>query len=165
MGDLVVEARQGLHFFVVNDRLLMRGKVIGRTPAVFADILSQNSEVGVLVLQDMRGTHDAQAVRAMGRMIRARNFETALQSDSILEGAAVDLFLSGRERRMVAGAQISLLAGRPDGPRQQYLREMLGTDRFYGFTLQISPSGGIHMMTENEIMQHGLLTVPVERLN
>lgn len=165
MGDLVTETRQGLHFFVVNERLMMRGEVIGRTPAAFADVIAQNDGLSTVVLQDMRGIHDAEAVRVMGRMIRAAGLGTALQSDSVLEGAAIDLFLSGAARRMVAGAQISFVSGQSGEARQQYLREMLGTDAFYEFALQTAPAGGIHMMTEDEIAQYGVLTAPVERLN
>tara|TARA_B110000977_G_scaffold92242_1_gene122253 strand:- start:15 stop:578 length:564 start_codon:yes stop_codon:yes gene_type:complete len=165
VGDLVTEARQGLNFFVVNERLMMRGEVIGRTPAAFADVIAQNNDVTMVVLQDMRGIHDAEAVRVMGRMIRARGLGTALHSDSVLEGVAVDLFLSGVARGMVAGAQITFVAGQSDEARQEYLREMLGTDGFYEFALQTAPADGIHMMTEDEITQNGLLTTPVERLN
>ena len=164
-ADMVTGIRQGLHFFVVNDRLLMRGEVIGRTPAAFADVLDQNAQVTTLVLQDMRGTHDAAAVRKMGYNIRKRGLATALQSDSAVHGAAVELFLGGKPRRMVAGAEIGLTMAHTSEGQRQYLRDMLGSDGFYEFALQTAPSDGIYIMTEHEISQHGLLTAPIERLN
>lgn len=160
---MVTGLRQGLHFFVVNDRLVLRGEVIGRTPAIFAEVLAQNPLVRTLVLQDMRGAHDSAAVQAMGYEVRRRGLVAAVQSDSAVHGRAVDLFASGVRRSMVAGAEIGLGPFDHDAERKKYLNDMLGADRFYEFALQTAPSDGIHIMTEDEIAQYGLLTLPIER--
>ena len=165
LSDTVTEARQGLHFFVVNERLSMRGKVIGRTPAAFLDVLAQNPQVTTLVLQDMRGTDNPVAVQAMGAEIRRRGLSTALHSDSAVHGAAVQLFVSGAARGMVAGAEIGLSSLEGDADTRKYLNDMLGSDQFYEFALQSAAADGIHIMTEDEITRYGLLTAPIERLN
>lgn len=115
---MVTGLRQGLHLFVVNDRLVLRGEVIGRTPAVFAEVLEQNPLVRMLVFQDMRGAHDSAAVQAMGYEVRRRGLATAVQSDSAVHGRAVDLFASGQPRSMVAGAEIGLGAFEHDAERK-----------------------------------------------
>lgn len=159
----MTELRQGLHFFVVNARLLVRGDVIRRTPKVFAEVLDLNPQVTTVVLQDMRGPHNADAIQSIGRDLRARGLGTALQSDSAVYGGAVDLFLSGVSRSMVEGAEIGLGGAVPSAERRGYLEDMLGSDAFYGFALRSSPAGGIHIMTQDEITQYGLLTAPIER--
>lgn len=163
--DMVTGLRQGLHFFVANERLVIRGEVIGRTPAAFVEVLNQNPLVTTLVLQDMSGKHNAAAVQAMGYEVRRRGLSTGLQSDSAIHGGAVYLFLSGVQRSTVSGAEIGVGPPEADADERKYLNDMLGSDRFYEFVLQASPSDGIHVMTKNEVMQYGLLTVPVEQLN
>lgn len=165
----VTQMRQGLEFSVNNTRLLMRGAVNRRTPRAFADVLTQIPEVTTVVFQDMRGSHNAQAVQEMGGMIRTRGLYTALQSDGVIHGAAVGLFIAGVQRRMVEGAEIGL------GPRAvsdegafenlgaAYVQQMLGSDAFYRFALQAGAADGIHVMTEDEIAQYGLLTAPAQR--
>lgn len=142
---------------------MMRGEVIGRTAGAFADVLEQNPQIRTVVLQDMRGDHDSAAVRAIGFAIRAGGLNTALQSDSVVQGAAVELFLSGVQRSMVEGAQIGLVARAADSASRQYHIDMLGAAQFYGFSLQTVASNGIHLMTEDEIARYGLLTEPVQR--
>jgi|TARA_B110000908_G_scaffold147990_1_gene180151 hypothetical protein len=139
--------------------------VIGRTPATFADVLEQNPQVTMLVLQDMSGAHDTAAVQAMGYEVRRRAMSTVLQSDSVVHGAAVHLFLSGVQRRMIAGAEIGFGPLEADAETRKYLNDMLGSDGFYEFALQAAPSDGIHIMTEDEIARNGVLTAPIERLN
>lgn len=165
VSDVVTGVRQGLHFFVVNERLIARGSVIGRTPAAFADVLEQNPQVTTLVLQDMSGAHDSAAVLAMGYDARRRALSTVLQSDSVVHGAAVHLFLSGVQRSMIVGAEIGLGPLNADAKTRKYLNDMLGSDGFYEFALRTAPSDGIHIMTEDEIARNGVLTAPIERLN
>jgi len=165
----VTRLRQGLEFAVVNERLLLCGVIHRRTPAAFADVLAENPQLRCVVLQQMQGAGDTGAVLAMGRLLRAAQLDTALQSDSDLHGDAVFLFAAGGQRRMVQGAQIHLggwatpdFARTPEaGLTRSYLADMLGQAGFLNFALQASAGGGIHTMTAREIAQHGLLTAPV----
>jgi hypothetical protein len=157
--------RQGLHFFVVNDRLMVRGRVIARTPDALADVLAQNPQIRTLVMQDMRGDHDGQAVWRMGYDIRARGLHTAVQSDSALHCAAVDLFFSGTQRAMICGAQFAMTPAGGGGDehfanRRAYLHVMTGSDAFYEFVLQTAGADGIYVMTQDEIARYGLLNAP-----
>lgn len=163
--------RQGLEFSVVNERLIVRGEVSIRTPAAFADVMDQNPQVSVVVLQQVKSVTNVRAVLEIGRMIRERGVNVALQSDSDIHAEAVFLFMAGVERSMVAGAQIGLgrwierdFSRSPDfGGIREYSVEMLGSDAFYLFALRKGPSDGIYVMTEDEIAQFGLLTAPVQR--
>ncbi len=154
----------------------MRGEITSRTPAVFAAVMAQNPQVTTLVLQDMPGSLDDEAVTGMGYDIRARGLATALQSDSAIHSGAVDLFLAGVRRTMVEGAEIGVHSwadgfgeGRDyprDAPEHRanraYVRDMLGSEDFYWFSLQAASSDQIHIMNTDEIA-HRLLTVSVTR--
>ncbi|RKE94134.1 hypothetical protein C8N30_3243 [Sulfitobacter guttiformis] len=163
VGDRVTSVRQGLLFYVVNERMLMRGRVIGRTPAALNAVLAQNPQVSTLVFQEMQAAHDSDAVREMGYDIRTRGLATEVQSDSVLAGASVDLFIAGAARRMVAEAEIGV-GGAASYARRLYLAQMLGSDAFYEFALRAAPAGGIHLLTQTEIERYGLLTEPIIRL-
>lgn len=171
--------RRRVGFAVVNERLLIHGKVTRRTLQEFSVVMEQNPQIATLVLQDMPGTGDAAATIALGYDVRARGLGTALQSDSTISAGAVALFLAGTQRRMVEGAQIGVtswsdggVTGREllrDDPahtsRRQYVLDMLGSDGFYWFALQAAPENEIHKMTAQEIVHYGLLTEPVKVWN
>lgn len=171
--------RRRVGFAVINERLLMRGKVTRRTLRDFSLVMDQNPQITTLVLQDMPGTGDEAATIALGYDVRARGLEIALQSDSAIAGGAVALFLAGTQRRMVEGAEIDLASWNDGGvkgrvlsrgdsahaPRLQYVQDMLGSDAFYWFALQAAPEGEIYRMTAQEIVHYGLLTEPVKVWN
>ena len=171
--------RQGLAFSVVNERLLLSGVITSRSPAAFADVLAQNPQVDTVVLQQMEGSFDDEATIEMGYMIRDRGLATHLQSDSGIYSGAVDLFLAGVRRSMVAGAEIGVHSwadgfgegsSYPRGAAEhalnvRYTRDMLGSDAFYWFTLAAAPSSEIHIMSAGEIARFGLLTQPIITFN
>ncbi len=148
---------------MVNDRVLLRGRITVRSVAAFERLLAQEPQITQVVLQVIPAPRDAQASMALGRVIRARGLSTALQSDSDVFGAAVLVFAAGVERRMVRGAQIGLTRWRPEEEMalRSYLTQMLGADTLYGFALQAAPADGIHVLTEAEVAQLGLLTTPL----
>lgn len=177
--DIGANLRQGLDFTVVNDRLLMNGVITSRTPAAFAEVLAQNPQVRTLVFQTLEGSIDDEAVVEMGYAIRARGLGTHLQSDSGIYSGAVDLYLAGVARTMVAGAEIGVHSWADafgegaeyprDAPEHrlnaQYTSDMLGSDAFYWFTLQAAPSDEIYIMDAAEIGRFGLLTAPLQTFN
>ncbi|MEH6521385.1 alpha/beta hydrolase [Sulfitobacter sp.] len=171
--------RRRVGFAVVNERLLIHGKVTRRTLREFTEVMEQNPQITTLVLQDMPGTGGDTATIALGHDVRARGLVTVLQSDSSIAAGAVALFLAGTQRRMVEGAEIGLTSWSDGGvkgrelprgdpahaSRRQYVQDMLGTDAFYWFALQAAPEDEIHKMTAQEIAHHGLLTEPVKVWN
>ncbi len=167
--------RRRVGFAVVNERLLLHGKVTGRTLSEFSKVMEQNPQVTTLVLQDMPGTGDHAAILELGYEVRARGLETSLQSDSRIAAEAVMLFLAGTHRHMVEGAEIALVSWTDrhingqelprDNARRRYVEDMLGQDAFYWFALQVAPEGEIHRMTAQEIVHYGLLTEPVKVWN
>lgn len=148
---------------MVNERLLMHGKIASRTLDEFREVMRQNPQITTLVMEDMDGARDDATVVALGREVRARELSTALQSDSYILGGAVPLFLAGTQRHMVEGARIGL--SNWSKIDRAYVKEMLGTDGFYQFALQVGAADGIYEMTAQEIAQYGLLTEPVKVWN
>lgn len=172
---MAANLRQGLSFTAVNERLLVSGEISTPSAAAFEEILNANPQIRTIVLQDLAGSIDDEAVLDMGYLIRNRGLATHLQSDSAIYSGAVDLFLAGRSRTMVRGAEIGVHSwadGFGEGsayPRDawehranvRYTRDMLGSDAFYWFTLQAASSREIHIMTPGEIARFGLLTAPI----
>jgi hypothetical protein len=154
--------------------LYVSGVVTSRSAAAFEQVIVENPQITTVVLMQMGGSLDDEAVLRMGYFLRDRGLNTRLSAQSAIYSGAVDLFLAGNRRSMAAGAVIGVHAwadgfgdasayGR-DAPEHrlnaQYTRDMLGSDGFYWFTLQAAPSDGIHEMTGAEIARFGLLTRP-----
>lgn len=167
--------RQDMSFDVAGDRLFISGEITSATPPAFARALAENPQLRTIVMQDLPGSIDDEAVLEMGYLIRDRGLNTHLEADSGIYSGAVDLFLSGNQRTMVRGAEIGVHSwadGFGEGsayPREarehranaRYTRDMLGSDAFYWFTLQAAASHEIHVMSAGEIARFGLLTAPI----
>jgi len=150
-------------FTVVGTRVMLRGEVTRRTPAQFAAMMGQNPQITTVVLQNIQTVRDGVAALELGYAIRGRGLGTALQSDSVVHGDAVLLFLAGVERRMVEGSQIGLRGMAQDAARARYVADMLGTQRFYRFALRKGVADGIYILTEEEVARFGILSEPVRR--
>ncbi|WP_082899134.1 hypothetical protein [Sulfitobacter sp. EhC04] len=160
---------------VTGARLFISGEITSRTPANFVELLDANPQVAEVVPRVMQGSLDDQAVLRMGYLIRERGLDTHLEARSAIYSGAVDLFLAGTSRTMQGGAVIGVhswadgfgegASYAADAPEHRanaaYVRDMLGSDAFYWFTLQAAPSDGIHEMTPGEIARYGLLTGPI----
>lgn len=167
--------RQGVTFTVVNRELQMRGVITSPTPAAFQEVLAQNPQIDTVLLQTLEGSLDDEAMINMAYDLRRRGLNTRLQSDSGIYSGAVDFFLAGVERSMVRGAEIGVHAwadsfrqatdyprGAPEHALNvRYIKDMLGDDAFYWFTLQAAPADEIYIMNEDEIEAYGLLTRPI----
>lgn len=153
-------------------RMVLSGEITSRTPAHFIAALNENPQVKVIVPFDMAGSVDEMAVYRMGEAIRTRGLDTHLTAQSEIYSGAVNLFLAGNRRTIAQGAILGVHSwadGFGEGssyPRKArehqgnvaYTREMLGSDAFYWFTLQAAPSDGIHVLTQAEIADFGLVT-------
>ena len=160
---------------VAGARLYISGEITSRTPANFERLLAENPQLRIVLPRVMQGSLDDQAVNRMGYAIRERGLETHLGPDSEIYSGAVDLFLAGQKRSMAEGAVIGVHSwadGFGEGRNYPadaiehranavYVRDMLGTDDFYWFTLRAAPADGIHLLTRDEIARFGLLTAPI----
>lgn len=159
-------------FEVLGTRLTMAGEITSHTPATFSRLLAENPQLTTVVMTDMPGSLDDEAVIRMGYQLRDAGLDTHLLARSEIYSGAVDLFLAGNRRTMEPGAVIGVHswadgfgegAAYPRDAREHrsnvaYTRDMLGSADFYWFTLQAAPSDGIHEMTRAEIARFGLLT-------
>ena len=160
---------------VDGSRLFMSGEINHRTPGSFERVIAENPQVEVVVLMDMPGSVDEEAVHETGYFIRQQGLDTHLTPQSEIYSGAVDLFLAGRERTMTCCAVIGVHDWEDDEgsgselPRDAwehdanvaYFERMLGSDAFYWFTLQVASPDEIHVMTPQEIARFGVLTEPV----
>ena len=121
------------------------------------------------------GSINDDALYIAARKVRNNGIKTILNSESVVESGAVDLFISGASREIDTGAKIGVhswsYAGGEDGvdlpvdheDHTMYLdfyNEMLENnnlgEEFYWFTLNSASSDEIHYMSEEEIEYFGL---------
>lgn len=159
-------------FEVVGSDLFMQGDITSRTPRQFAAVMAQHPGVTRIVLCEMPGSADDDAMIALPYDVRQRGLATHVGAESEIASGAVDLFLAGTTRTMERGAEIGVHSwsdGQRDGidyPRtspehdanRRYVEVMLGSNAFYWFTLQAAAFDDIHWMSEAEVLQFGLLT-------
>ncbi|MGB0799157.1 MAG: alpha/beta hydrolase [Planktomarina sp.] len=162
-------------FRLSGENLVVSGVLGSRTPGRFERIMADNPQITRLVLGYIEGSEDDQAMSKMLLRVRALGLETYLLADSEIYSGGVDLFVAGKTRRMEAGAIIGVHSwsdGRRDAsdfPRTShehdmmrgYVAEMLGSEDWYWFTIYAAPADGMHVMTDAEIEEYGLLTSPV----
>lgn len=156
---------------VAGSRLFMSGEITPLSPRSFKAVIRAHPEVETIVLLDMPGSVDEEAVHDLGYFIRDTGLNTHLTPQSEVYSGAVDLFLAGTGRTMTCCGTLGVhdwADNDGDGsrfPRDSeehdanvaYTQDMLGSDAFYWFTLQAATSDRIHVMTQAEIARFGLL--------
>lgn len=164
------------HFQAHGTDLVMVGLIDGRTPRRLERALRQHPRTRRLVLAQVDGSIDHEAVYAAGRLVRSRGLATHVPEDGWIASGGVDLFLAGHPRSAAPGAEIGVhswvldlldlpLEGR-DLPRDhpehtgqiEYLRELGVHEDFYWFTLEAASADDLHWMSAEEIARFGLLT-------
>lgn len=140
-------------------------------------LLAENPGVDRLVLDVIDGSEDDEAINPVLHKIREMGLATHLTENSEIYSGGVDLFISGAERTMEAGAIIGVHSW-SDGTKSAHeypgdhashkmfadlTQEMLGSADWYWFTIQSAPAEGMHIMTETEIEKFGMLTAPIIR--
>jgi len=163
-------------FEVRGEEIWMNGEINSKTYDQFTQLIADNPQVTTLVEGVVPGSLDDDTMIKLAYFVREQGLNTKLLSDSKIDSGGVDLFLAGVERTMESGAHIGVhswsdgVREAADFPRdspeheqnRKYIEEMLGRDDFYWFTIYAAPADGIHPMTEAEIIEHGLLTQPIE---
>lgn len=130
----------------------------------------EQPEVKNLILQDMPGSMNDEWNVKSCQFIHDSCFNTIVTDSSVIASGAVDLFISGNNRKVTPGAKIGVHSWRDlrkdgtDYPRDAEEHDLFIDffDRidmdtsFYWYTLLAAPGDSIHWMTEDEIGHYGL---------
>ncbi|MFK7836199.1 MAG: alpha/beta hydrolase [Sulfitobacter sp.] len=160
------------HFEVRDDRLLMSGEINSKTLDQFEQVIALNPNIKTLVELNVPGSLDDDTMIALAYRVRELGLNTHLTATSEIYSGGVDLFLAGVQRTMEPGAKIGVHSWSDgtkeakDFPRdapeheqnRRYIERMLGDDKFYWFTIYAASADDIHLMTETEIADYGLLS-------
>lgn len=163
-------------FEVRDDELWMNGEINSKTLDQFNEVMEANPDITTLVEEVVPGSLDDETMIELAYEVRQRGLNTRLISNSAIDSGGVDLFLAGVERTMEDGAHIGVhswsdgFTDAAEFPRdapeheanRKYIEDMLGDDEFYWFTIYAAPADDIHPMTNDEIVEYGLLTAPIE---
>ncbi len=160
------------NYRVEGTQLFVSGEITPRTPASFEAMIEANPQVRTIVLMDMPGSVDEDAVHDLGYFIRETGLNTHLTPQSAIYSGAVDMFVAGNSRTMLCCAELGVhdwadgYGEGSDYPAEAwehdanvaYFQTMLGSDAFYWFTLGAAPSDEIHVLTPAEMARFGILT-------
>ena len=159
---------------VENDKIYLMGDFNSQSYDQVKQIIDNNTNVKTIVLTANSGSLDDEVTFKLARYIRTKELNTHLLSQSVIASGAVDLFLAGINRTIETGAQLGVHSW-SDGSKQandfprdhpdhdfnaDYIKDMIGTDEFYWFTIYAAPADSIYWMKENEIEKYKLLTEP-----
>ncbi|MEE9427183.1 MAG: alpha/beta hydrolase [Paracoccaceae bacterium] len=164
-------------FKVEGDTLFMNGEINSKTLGQFEEVYAENPGIVRLVEQVVPGSNDDDTMIALAYRVRELGISTHLTSDSEIFSGGVDLFLAGASRTMVSGAVIGVhswsdgIKDAKDYPKdspeheqnRKYIEDMLGSDAFYWFTIYAAPADDILNMTNEQIVEFGLLTEPIRQ--
>ena len=163
-------------FVVEGEALIMNGEINSKTLDQFEEVIGENPQITVLIEENVPGSLDDDTMIPLAYRVRELGLNTHLRATSDINSGGVDLFLAGVERTMEKGAHIGVHSW-SDGVREAkdypkdapeheknraYIEDMLGSDAFYWFTIYAAPADEIHGMTEDEIIEYGLLTQPIQ---
>ncbi len=135
-----------------------------------------NPKIKTVVLTANSGSLDDETTFKLGRYIRSQRLNTHLVNNTVIASGAVDLFLAGVYRTMEKGAKLGVHSWTDgstqakDIPRNHpdhklnstYIRDMLGTDDFYWFTIYSAPADSVYWMKDKEIVKYKMITSPIQ---
>ena len=158
-----------------GNKMYLMGDFNTKSYRQIADTLTTHPEITTIVLTANSGSLDDETTFKLARYIRAKNLNTHLLSTSVIASGAVDLFLSGKRRTMEKGAQLGVHSW-SDGSRQakdfprdhpdhelnaNYIKDMLGSDKFYWFTIYAASADSIYWMKPKEIIRYKMITTKI----
>lgn len=173
---LVLNGTEQTALSVQGDKLYVMDLLNSKTFGQMQQVISANPQVKTLVFTAMPGSIDDETTFEMGRWLRAKGLNTHLTAQTVIASGAVDLFLSGSQRTMEAGAQLGVHSW-SDGSREaadfprdseehalnrDYIVDLGVTEDFYWFTIYEAPADEIYWMSQGEIVKYGLLTAPIQ---
>ena len=172
---LVLNSTEQTSITVEGDKLFIMGLLNSKTFGQMQKTITDNPQIDTLVFTAMPGSIDDEVTFEMGRWLRAKKLNTHLTAKTVIASGAVDLFLSGSQRTMEAGAQLGVHSWSDgskeaaDYPRdseehalnRDYIVDLGVPEDFYWFTIYEAPADAIHWMSQGEVVKYGLLTAPI----
>jgi len=156
---------------IQNDKMYLMGDFNSKSYKQVTRALNTHPKVKTIVLTASSGSLDDDTTFKLARYIRSKGLNTHLLSNSVIASGAVDLFLSGNQRTIEKGAKIGVHSW-SDGSKQakdfprdhedhqlnaNYIRDMMGTDAFYWFTIYSAPADSIYWMKADEAKTYGMI--------
>jgi len=174
---------EALQIEVVDQQFIAEGVVDGSSPEIIENVIANNPDVKELVLRWVPGSADDEANLRVARMVRDAGLTTIIPDGGIVASGGTDLFLAGMERIVSPGACIGIHSwaysgifgqmteGR-DVPRDDeahspylvYYAEVGIDEAFYWYTLDVADADGMHWMSNAEIEQFDMATVPLSNV-
>ncbi|MBB6521248.1 hypothetical protein [Pseudoteredinibacter isoporae] len=162
---------------VDGNRLYLKGIINGKSFEHVKQVLNDNPQLDTLVLTVMPGSIDDEVNLQMCHFVREKGLNTYLLHNSVIASGAVDLFMSGVERKMEEGAMLGVHSwsdgfkealdypqnAEEHAPYRVFYQSMVGSDEFYWYTLRAARADDIHWMTDAEIQRYPVLTSPVKK--
>ena len=159
---------------VHNDKAYLMGEFNSQSYDKIKSVIDQNPEIKTIVLTINPGSLDDETTFKLARYIRRKKLNTHLINQSVIASGAVDLFLSGVNRTIEQGAKLGVhswsdgVKQAKDYPRDHevhdfnatYIKDMIGDDDFYWYTIYSAPADAVYWMKDEEIIQYKLLTQP-----
>lgn len=157
---------------VQGDKMYLLGDFNSKSYAQVRKAIDSNPQVKTIVLTASSGSLDDDTTFKLARYIRSKSLNTHLLNQSVIASGAVDLFLSGKHRSIEKGAKIGVHSW-SDGSKQakdfpknhpdhqlnaNYIKDMMGTDEFYWFTIYAAPADAIYWMNSEEVKRFKLST-------
>ncbi len=157
---------------IQHDKMYLLGDFNSKSYKQVTKALRTHPKVKTIVLTASSGSLDDDTTFKLARYIRSKGLNTYLLSNSVIASGAVDLFLSGTQRTIEHGAKIGVHSW-SDGSKQakdfprdhqdhqlnaNYIKDMMGTDAFYWFTINAAPADAIYWMKKDEVQRYKLAT-------
>ncbi|MDB4837218.1 alpha/beta hydrolase [Marinomonas sp.] len=136
-------------------------------------LVRDHPNISELVLVNIPGAENEQAVIDGARLIRRLGLSTRIAATGYVLSGGVDLFLGGVERRIGAGAGVGIHAW-TDGTHIQaaniadtdpvhgayvnFYLEMGVSERFYWFSLAAAPAERVYFLSPEEVYDFELVT-------
>ena len=157
---------------IQKDKMYLMGDFNSKSYKQVTRALNTHPKVKTIVLTASSGSLDDDTTFKLARFIRSKGLNTHLLSNSVIASGAVDLFLSGNQRTIEKGAQIGVHSWSDgskearDFPRDHedhqlnanYIKDMMGTDEFYWFTIYAASADSIYWMKTEEVKRFKMAT-------
>ncbi|MCV2401877.1 alpha/beta hydrolase [Marinomonas sp. C2222] len=160
--------------FEVNENTAYLSGVLGDgLVEQLSALVRENPNITELVLVNVPGATNQQAVIDGARLIRRLGLNTRIATTGYVLSGGVDLFLGGVERRIGAGAGVGIHAWTDGtqikidniadtdpvhGAYVNFYLEMGVSDRFYWFSLAAAPAERVYFLSPEEVYDFKLAT-------
>lgn len=160
--------------FEVDDNTAYLSGVLGDDLVIqLSALVRDNPNITELVMVDVPGANNQQAVIDAARLIRRLGLNTRIAATGYVLSGGVDLFLGGVERRIGAGAGVGIHTWTDatqikvdniedtdpvHGVYVNFYLEMGIPDRFYWFSLAAAPAERVYFLSPEEVYDFKLAT-------